>query len=70
MSLYKTDRITTLPHLMNTNKNKIYNDYFNNLLIAKNRISEKRLKDKELQDMIFRYNFLSKEEKKLYITKE
>ena len=69
MSLYKTDRITTLPHLMNTNKNKIYNDYFNNLLIAKNRISEKRLKDKELQDMIFRYNFLSKEEKS-YISRK
>ena len=69
VSLYKTDRITTLPHLMNTNKNKLYNDYFNNLLIAKNRISEKRLKDKELQDMIFRYNFLSKEEKS-YISRK
>ena len=69
MSLYKTDRITTLPHLMNTNKSKIYNDYFNNLLIAKNRISEKRLKDKELQYMIFRYNFLSKEEKS-YISRK
>ena len=32
MSFYKTDRITTLPHLLNKKKLEIYTTYFHNLL--------------------------------------
>ena len=64
MSFYKTDRITTLPHLLNKKKLEIYTTYFHNLLITKNKIRLESLKDKELQKMIFYYKILSKEEKR------
>ena len=64
MSFYKTDRITTLPHLLNKKKLEIYTTYFHNLLLTKNKIRLESLKDKELQKMIFYYKILSKEEKR------
>lgn len=59
----KTDRITTLNHLMNKNKLDTYNHYFDNVLLAKNTVSRLGNKDQNLQDQIFRKNRLTKEEK-------
>lgn len=60
----KTDRITTLNHLMNKNKLETYNKYFDNVLLAKNTVSRLGNKDQNLQDQIFRKNRLTKEERK------